>query len=178
MCKVIVLLAATAFMASTGFAQGTMGITFDPSDLVDVLETPAAPFFAYIYIGNATPTIGGYECSILISSGSVSLLAADGDNGWTNFGSVDNHLVGYMSPLPNTGDITVVCTLTLLDSSHEPDVTLVLDAAVPSSFSPETPGYADGSAELYACDELTIAVLNGDPPLQSASLSEIKALFD
>lgn len=168
-------------------AADTMGLFFSDfsfdEEAARVTTAVGSPFTAYIVLLDGTPsTVGAYEVGISFSSSTVSALAATGPNGWTNFGSILNHRVGYTSPLPVSSGGTVLGTLSLMQ----------LDGAVVDvEFGPSSPSsLGDGPAIVDGDDVetiLTCEVFGGGPVVASLNrppaerrevpLSQVKSLF-
>jgi hypothetical protein len=152
------------------------------------LESGSAPGNGYIILLYPTvDTIGGYELGIEFDPPTPFVLSVTGPNGWTNFGSNTNHLVGYQTPVPVADGGVVFATVSLLASGPE-TVNINFLAANPPSI-PGVPVIADGAdpENLIACQLAsapqfwpTVATLNGEGVVaaETRSLSGIKALFD
>jgi hypothetical protein len=149
------------------------------------IDTGAAPFNGYVVLLNPTvETVGGYEVGIAVSSPAVFVLGVTGPNGWTNFGSNLNHLVGYQQPLPVADGGTVFSTMQMLYTGTDL-VTISYGEADPPSI-PGGPVIANGAnpEDLIACNLVTdigyVATLNGDGVVatEEHTLSSVKALFD
>jgi len=148
-------------------------------------DTTASPFNGFIVLLNPTvDTVGGYEVGIEISDAGVFVLAAGGPNGWTNFGSNLNHLVGFQTPLPMVEGGTAVSTMQMLYAGTAL-VTISFGPSEPASI-PGVPVIANGAnpEELIACNLTSdvgyVATLNGDGVVatEAHSLSSVKALFE
>jgi hypothetical protein len=150
--KTLLTVILTLLIAGSAFAQlpNSMGVFFSDADLseanTNANPTANVPFDAYIALLNTEViTVGGYECG-LTAPGTLLALAADGPNGWTNFGGSNwNHLCGFMVPVPayQTGD-AVLGHLQLMYLSTDA-ANIVMGPATPSSFNNEGPGIADGA---------------------------------
>lgn len=169
-------------------AADTMGLFFDDSSF-DVESSRVAtavgqPFTAYLVLLDASPsTLGGYEVGITYSSSSVTTLAAQGPNGWTNFGDSENHLVGYVTPLPTSGVGTVLGSLSLIQFDSE-WVTIDFGPSSPASID-GSPVIADGADpdDLVACELFgggpRVADLNRPPQqYRERPLGAVKSLFE
>jgi len=166
----------------------TMGLFFDESDFDEdssrLATSVGQPFSAYVVLLDATPsTLGGYELGITYSSSTVTTLSVSGPNGWTNFGSSDNHLVGYVTPLPTSASGTVLGSLNLLQFDSD-WVTIDFGPSSPASIS-GSPVIADGASpdDLTACELFgggpTVADLNRPPQqYRERRLGRVKALFE
>lgn len=155
-----------------------------------------------VFLSPTLELVAGYEVAIGLD-GALTITSIDGPNGWTNYGSDTNHLVGYGTPLPANPDGTVFASLTMIASS-EATVELRLGPSVPSSVNGCCPAVAD-SENLYdlvlcsyaSCEEnwegdpeypALVATIHGDgvsmPPLcpdlpiENQNWSTIKGLFD
>ncbi len=173
------LLILVVFLVGAAAAQDVMSVSLDPDQLLHAAWVgPDAPFDCYIYVEAQTANVGGYEASVEIDPKVALVLQATGPNGWTNFGDTSNHIVGYMTPVPVSGGIAVLSTLTLM--ILEPDVLffIMLGPSTPSSFGDRAPGYADGTTpdDLYAC-ETRVTIVNEVLDSEIHSLAEVKELF-
>ena len=198
--KTLITVILTLLIAGSAFAQlqNSMGVFFSEADLSEgtTNANPAAntPFDAWIALLNTEViTVGGYECG-LTAPGTLLALAADGPNGWTNFGGSNwNHLCGFMVPVPayQTGN-AVLGHLQLMYMSTDP-AEIVMGPATPSSFNNEGPGIADGANPdwLLLCPYTSgpdaggvVATLHGDgitfPPVgtQAETWTGVKAIFN
>jgi hypothetical protein len=119
----------------------------------------------------------------------VFVLGVTGPNGWTNFGSPTNHLAGFQTPLPVSGNNTAVMATIQMLYSGSGLVDISMGASTPTSFDPPAPGIADGTDVdiLYPCFLTSgvasggvVATLNGGGVVatEAHSLSGVKALFD
>jgi hypothetical protein len=184
-CAVVLLAGGAA-----GLDQGdnAMGMFFGPDEYSDVGRWRDAyalgePFPAYVVLVNCTvELVGGYEVGITIPDDQVLVIEATGPNGWTNFGDNTNHLVGFMTPVPEVDGSVLLCTLTLVCNTP---------SAVPINYGPADPPsidlvpvIADGADPniLVPCDLFgganPVAGLNWEVAVNPRSLSGIKALFD
>ena len=108
-------------------------------------ESNFAPFNGYIVLfSNEVASVGGYEVGITTSDPGLFVLSASGPNGWTNFGSATNHLCGYMTALPLSGDGTVVLGQLQMLYTYTNSVEISFGPASPSSFGGLYGGIADG----------------------------------
>jgi len=173
--KTAMFLAAALLLAGVAGAQSDvdnmMTMFFDPEEFVDEntnIDPGNTVFQAYIVLLNSTVlSVGGYELGITLSDPSLVVLDATGPNGWTNFGSVLNHLAGYGAPLPAPSSGVVLATLTLLHYGSGL-VEIHFGNAFPPSFPDiEVPVIADGEnpdtlllCTLPTADGL-VATING-----------------
>jgi hypothetical protein len=188
--RTLLIVSMIALLAGAASAQdgNQFGIFFSDSDFTQEntnWDTDAAPFNGYlVLVGPTVSSVGGYECSIELSDATVFVLGVSGPNGWTNFGSNLNHLVGYQTPLPASLPGTVLATVNMLYTSMAL-VEIRIGPASPPSI-PGVPVIADGTdpENLIACscvtDDCLVATLNGDGVVatEDYSWSGVKALFD
>ncbi len=176
LCALVALLMPLSAMPAG--AQDTMGFTFTPDAVFPNTQVPVdEPFEGYIYLEPVTATVGGYECGFIHDPGELIVIHASGPSGWLNFGDLDNHLVGYGTPIPVTDEFVILATvLMIVTAQHE--VYLEAGPSEPSSFSPPSPGYADGLQpdDLYACTG-TVSTINGGLATATRSFSAIRDLF-
>ncbi len=197
--KTLLTVILTLLIAGSAFAQlpNSMGVFFSDADLseanTNANPTMNVPFDAWIALLNTEViTVGGYECG-LTAPGTLLALAADGPNGWTNFGGSNwNHLCGFMVPVPAVDGDAVLGHLQLMYLSTDA-ANIVMGPATPSSFNNEGPGIADGANPdwLILCPYTSgpdaggvVATLHGDgitfPPVgtQAETWTGVKALFN
>jgi hypothetical protein len=201
---IVVISLAGSAQAQWYFDENAMGLFFvaeideDHTNIDTGLGTAprSRPFQAYLMLTNCDFfTLAAYEVGISFDKTGASVLDATGPNGWTNFGSRDNHLVGYQTPLPIGYDGTVLSTLTIRFDRRDL-VYVYLGPSNPSSVGGEGPGIANGenSTQLAVCGYVSnpnlpeglVATLNGDGiyfpwykarQVEERSLSAVKALF-
>lgn len=206
--KTLLTLTLVVLMAGSAFAQldNSIGIFFVDSGFENPdpevvrantnFDPVGAPFNAYIcLVGTTMFSVAAYEVGMDIP-GDVFILGVTGPNGWTNFGQSDNHLAGFMTPVPCSAGYCVLSTLNLLYSGTE-TVEIYMGPAFPSSVDEEGPALADGANVdiLYVCNYTSgesgvgvtglVATLNGEGiefpggvATQAQSLSSVKALFN
>lgn len=200
----VISLAGSA-QAQWFFDENAMGLFFvaaeideDHTNIDTGLGTGnrSRPFQAYLMLTNCDFfTIGAYEVGISFDKTGASVLNATGPNGWTNFGSHGNHIVGFQTPLPIGYDGTVLSTLTIR-FDRDDLVYVYLGPANPSSVGGEGPAIANGQDpfELAVCGYVAnwnlpgglVATINGDGiyfpwykalDVEARSWSTVKALF-
>jgi hypothetical protein len=195
--KKLLALALVALMAGGASAQmydgaNMFGMFFSNTDFSEASTNHVnafAPFNGYIVLLNSeVASIGGYEVGITISDPGVFVLLASGPNGWTNFGSATNHLCGYMTALPCSGDADNYAVLGQMQMLYTGvnSVTISYGPASPSSFNNEGPGIAEGSNpdNLVLCHPTTpdgiVATINGNGVVatENHTLTSVKALFE
>ena len=199
--KTLLTLSLVVLLAGSALAQDTlpnaMGLFFSETELTEAntnMDTSGVPVDAYIALLNTDLfSVGAYEVGIEISDASVFILAADGPNGWTNFGQPNNHIVGYATPVPAVDGNAVLGHLSLLYSGAD-TVEMAFGPSTPSSFDGQGPGVADGTdpENLVLCTYVTgpdggglVATLNGAGVVfegggvatENHSWSGVKALF-
>jgi len=195
----IIIVLAGPVLAQVWDAPNSMGLFFSETDFsTDFTNADPAsgePFDAWIVVRwSSLQFIGGYECSLDMPA-TVFVLSVGGPNGWTNFGSQTNHLVGYATPVPAhaTGH-AVLAHLELYYASPGVWADINMLAAEPSSFGGEGPGVVDGvdldnlqlcrPSGYYCFSENLVATLWGDgiycDPLATEGLtwSSVKAVFE
>ena len=186
---VILVLALAVVTLADGVAraENTMGLFFDDRDFAEetsrVDTTPGVPFDAYVVLLDAGPSlIGAYELGISMTSSTVTTLSVTGPNGWTNFGASDNHIAGYVTPVPASSGGTVLASLRLMQMDSG-EVDIMFGPSSPSSLG-AAPAIADGSDPeiLLACELFgggpVVAGLNVPPPeRREVPLSHVKSLF-
>ena len=201
--KKLLALALVTMMAGGAMAQvhgevgGSMGLYFSSTEFSDEtsnMDTAAGDpaFNAYIVMLDCVSTsIGGYEVGITIPAG-IFVLSAVGPNGWVNFGTFTDHLVGYGEPLPVELDGTaVLATLQILDPvGGMPGEFLFGPSSVQSLPDWNGPAYTHGPDPtiILACTLPSgefnqvgvVATLNGEGVVatESAAWTDVKALFD
>ena len=200
--KTLLTLSLVVLLAGPALAQDTlpnaMGLFFSDTEFTEANTnadiTPGVPVDAYITLLN-TPlfSVGAYEVGIDISDAGVFVLVADGPNGWTNFGSATNHIVGYATPVPAIDGNAVLGHLNMLYSG-DATVEIAFGPSEPSSFDGQGPGLADGTdpENLVLCTYVTgpdegglVATFNGPGVVfdgggvatENQSWSGVKALF-
>ena len=184
-------------VAATAFAQleNSMGVFFSDTELIPATTnfdpTPSVPFSAWLALLNSTQaTIGGYECTVTAVP-DLTVLTVTGPNGWTNFGTFFNHLVGYGAPLPSADDV-VLATFQLMYLVDTPSG-IVLGPSDPSSVGGEGPAiWSDNPFILVTCNYTSgpnegglVATLHGDgivfPDIVAAETqnwSGVRSLFE
>ena len=193
--KKLLALALVAMMAGGAMAQvhNGMGIFFSDTVFDETTNTiaPAAstPFDMYlVLIAVDFANVGGYECGIEFSEVGTLLLSVGGPNGWTNFGDNTNHLVGYQSALPVSGDGSVVLATFSVMRLNTDAVDITLGPSDPASI-PGVPVVADHADpdNLHSCvltsgatSPGVVANYNGSGIVatEASSLTDVKALFD
>lgn len=199
--KTLLTLTLMLLMAGSACAQfdNSIGIFFvdsgfdDPNDArANTNFDPAgAPFNAHICVVATTVfSVAAYEVGIEISDPKLWILSVTGPNGWTNFGSDTNHLVGYMTPVPSSYGYAVLATMQLLYEGTEA-VNLFMGPATPSSVQGVGPAIVNGAdvEDVYVCNYTgwtnLVATLNGDgiefqstAATEARSLSSVRALFN
>jgi len=185
--KTLLMTLVIVVLAGAAMAQDSMGISASPDTHMNFVNiTSGVPFeFYLVLLDPSSGLIGGYECGVGFLGGNAPIvLGVTGPNGWTNFGSNLNHLVGFTSPLPAT-DVTVLATFSCLVVDPAPYETLVtMGASDPSSFGGEGPGYSDGDNPdlLILCDvpaDGIVGTISTEVVATEAlSLTSVKALFN
>jgi hypothetical protein len=191
--KKMLALALVALMAGGALAQGPeMGMFFDPADFNEDTTnfdvTPNAPFPAYlVVVGAQFDALAAYEVGISAPA-EVFFIDVGGPNGWTNFGSNTNHLVGFQTPVPMMEEGTVVAEMQMLTASEAPLVFEFGPADPPSDPDWNGPIVLDAADlnTLIPANLVTgepngvIATLNGDGvvAVENQTLSGVKALFE
>lgn len=188
MMKYLLTILTLALLTLPAMAENQMGISslddaLDPVNIIDI----NVPFSMHVILMDATqPTIGGYECSLIFEGDQPVVLGVDGPNEWTNFGSGDNHLVGYGTPLPVTSYM-ILATYSCLVLEGPFETYMVMGPSEPSSFEGQGPGYVDGENTdiLVLCtytldDDGVVGAISDDTvvPAVTQSLSAVKALFE
>jgi len=170
--------------------ENLMGLFFSDTEFYSentTIETIAVPFDSYIVAINPEVTsISGYEVSINIPDPTVFVLQTSGPNGWTNFGDNVNHLAGFGTPVPVTGDAAVLSTLRLLYAGEE-EIYISFGAATPPSIPDhDGPVIANGAnpdilipcvTTYFGTPSGWVAVLNPQVVVETTSLSKVKSLF-
>lgn len=178
--KTSLVLALLLALAVPAAAQSSMGITFSDAAIVNTTDVNEySLLLAYMYIETPNASIGGYEASIDLDP---NLFVANlaGPNGWTNFGALDNHLVGFMTPLANGPEgWVVICTITFIVAAPNSNMVIALGPSTPSSFGGLVPGFADGVDPniLVPCEPVD-GIINPVVATEARSFSAVKALFD
>jgi len=192
--KKLLVLGLVAVMATGALAQSSeenmMGMFFSNTEFTDEYTNHVNTFVAFngyvVLLNPMVEFVGGYELGISFSDPAPFVLGVTGPNGWTNFGSLTNHICGYQIPLPvENPDGVVLVTMNMLHTAVDP-VAISFGPSNPSSFGGEGPGIADGvnTDLLYLCPLTTpdgvVATVNGDGVVatESQSLSSVKALFN
>jgi hypothetical protein len=189
----LVILAVALVMAGPSLdpgaarAENVMGLFFDDRDFAAetsrVDTTPGVPFDAYVVLLDAGPSlIGAYELGISMTSSTVTTLSVTGPNGWTNFGAADNHIAGYVTPVPASSGGTVLASMRFMQMDRG-EVDIMFGPSSPSSLG-GAPVIADGSDPeiLLACELFgggpVVAGLNVPPPeRREVPFSHVKSLF-
>jgi len=177
MRRFVIALISLVVLAGAATAQSTMAISFVSDDLVSNTAPTDPMVDMYILIDTEFDSIAAYECSVMLGAEGVFVLSATGPNGWTNFGSITNQIVGFTEPLPADG-WTLVCEMRLLLTNLDIYCPVILGPYSPSSFDPPAPGIANGENldEIQACTAIN-GYINGEVAVESVSLSSVKALF-
>jgi hypothetical protein len=198
---VAVIAIAGGVQAQGYFDENSLGLFFfdgaisEENTNIDTSTLPG-PFQAYLVITNCEFfAIDAYEVGISFDD-KVAVLEASGDNGWTNYGSVTNHLVTYQAPVYVDQGTAVLSTLTLLHGRSDP-VNVFLGPADPSGVGGEGPAIANGAdpSDWAVCSYTSdpdvhavghVATFNGDgivfpygrsTSVESRRWSDVKALF-
>jgi len=190
--KKLLALALVALMAGSALAQAPeIGMFFSDTEFTQEtanIASPAGPFNGYVVLlGSDLSILGGYEVGIAEDSGgTLFALSVTGPNGWTNFGSNFNHLVGFQTPLPVVPEGVVLSTVQMLYSGTDV-VTFTMGASNPNSIDDhDGPVIADGSDpnNLVACwttggaPTAPVASVNGQVvAVEAETLTGVKALF-
>jgi hypothetical protein len=194
--KLLIVTSLVLLVAVSASAQleNSIGMFFSESeftrDNTNYDPVVGTPFDAWTVLLNPTVgSVGGYEASFAVDP-SLIALAVDGPNGWTNFGSQYNHLVGYQTPVITGGDAVLGHFLFIYLVPTPSDI--FMGPSSPSSVGGAGPAIADGGNPdiLLVCNYTSgpgfgglVATLNGagiDFPVatQERTLSDVKALFD
>jgi len=191
--SLLCLIAYTALAQEPGDYGGIMGLYFSDTEFSSStanIDTGAAPFSMYlVLLDGQIETLAAYEAQFSFTSEEVFILDATGPNGWTNFGSITDHMAGYMTPLPLAASGSVISTMTLLYPGTDQ-----VDIFLGGSTLESLPGWdgpvivAPGPDQpLLACDLSSgasgttdvVAWLNRVPvAVENHSLSEVKSLFE
>lgn len=182
---VLALFIALLAVGATAQETETLGLFFSDTEFTPEYtnwDNTFAPFNMYlVLLGCTVDYIGAYEVGLEFSDPSVFVLATTGPNGWTNFGSPLNHLVGFQTPIPCDPDGVILCTFNLLYSGTDV-VCINLIPAVPSSLG-DVPAIADGEnpdilmpCQIYNAPGCT-ATINDVVAAEGQSLTHIKGLF-
>jgi hypothetical protein len=206
--KKLLIIALTVVLAGGAMAQewvwygGAMGVYFSDTEFTAEttnLETTVPVFEFYIVLRDAQVNlVAAYECGLEFTDPTVFFLNATGPGGWTNFGALDNHLVGFQTPQPvdANGDV-VLSTVTALYVGSDP-IDLYMGPSSPSTGEPDHnpwgytwngPLIADGEDfDILLCCHLTsgaagypdvVATLNGSVvAVEGRSWSQVKGLFE
>jgi hypothetical protein len=196
--KALMIASLVLLVSVPAFAQleNSIGIFF--SDMEFTAENTnfdpvvAVPFDAWIVLLNPTvDTVGAYEASFTVDP-SLLAVGVGGPNGWTNFGTPPfNHLVGYQVPVPAFGEDVVLGFFGFLYLVGTPSE-IYMGPSEPSSVGGAGPAITDGANPeiLLVCNYTSgpdfgglVATLYGTGidfpvPVESRSLSGVKALFD
>jgi hypothetical protein len=184
--------------------MNSMGMFFSDDDFYEqntnidtnsLAGTAPDPFEAHIVVLECDfDSIAAYEVGISFDR-KVIVLDEWGPNGWTNFGSPTNQLVGYQTPLPVPYGGAVLATLSILYLGSE-TVNVDFGPSDPSSVEGDGPAIANGAdpTELLTCNytsnqwlhpEGHVATINGNgiqfywnkAQVDHRSWSELKSLF-
>lgn len=202
--KKLLALVFVAVMVGGAIADDApgMGVFFSDTDFTAdqtniVVDAPYAPFDAYLVVIDVPlSSVGGYEVGLhlvdaagdTMGTENYMIMSVGGPNGWTNFGTNTNHLVGYTVPVPLVDGACVLSTINMMMVLLDP-LTIEVGPALPSSVGDEGPfpAIADGGDpnNLIACFATGgttpggVATINGEGSIatESRSLSSVKALF-
>ena len=114
------------------------------------------------------------------------ILAATGPNGWTNFGSPTNHLVGFQVPVIVQTEIGVLCQMDCIGLSIPDQASHVVYGPSDPQSIPDHDGpvYANGvnPEDLVPCGYVNgspdVFLFGGVVGVEAQTLSGVKALFD
>jgi hypothetical protein len=200
----VLLLAGVATAQEWIWYGGQMGVYFSETEFnpatTNLDTSPGVPFYFYIVLRDAqVATVGGYECSFEYVPAEVFVLAVIGrTEGFINFGTIQNHLVGFGEPLPVDGNgDAVFCDVLNLYLGSDP-VDLVMGPSDPSTGDPDHnpwgytwngPLIGDGiDPDILLCCHLTsgaagypdvVATLNAlVVATESQTLTQVRRLFD
>jgi hypothetical protein len=149
-----------------------------PDTNVNIMA-PVNAFIVLLY--PSLESVGGYEVGIALN-GPGFILSVVGPNGWTNFGSSTNHLVGFQTPVPAGEYGMVLCVMNIFPQGT---IEFGFGPSEPASI-PGVPVIADGTnpENLLPCELTTpdgiVATLNGGGvvAVEERTLSSVKALFN
>jgi len=169
------------FFSDTEFSDSTNGI-----------DTPGAPFNAYIVVLNPeVETIGGYEVAISITDPTVFIMSTLTLNKWVIADHMRNQIVRFSTPVPVVDSVAILCTMQMLYSGTD-HVDILFGPADPLSIPGHNgPVLVDG-ANLNTQEILIpcgtpyheslggwVASFNspGILPVKTGSFSNLKAMF-
>jgi hypothetical protein len=180
-------------MAGGAMAQEAgIGIFFSDSEFTDANTNTSAggspQDMFVVLLGGPFDTIAAYELGITFTGVAPFILAATGPGGWTNFGTNENHLVGYQVAQPLANGALVLCTMSIL-ATDAGTTEILIGPSDPSSFDPQVPGIANGANpdDLLPCGLTAgqtvpgvVATINGGgiTATESRTLSDVKSLFE
>jgi len=80
----------------------------DDGQLVDQIVTESGLIDAHLVLSSDVDAVSTFEAALEFSTSSLLILAINGPNGFTNFGSPQEIVAGYTTPLPVQGQAILV----------------------------------------------------------------------
>ena len=154
----------------SALSENLFGLYYDQAATIDEIEiSPNSQHVLYLVVINPVSAnggvqmIGGFECSILPSTGDFLLGVAFPLDAINIYGSADNMMVGYTQGLQvASGNGTTLATVTVLTMGNNPEG-YYLQPASPSSH-PNKMAYLDlSSSEGLIVDVLPVSGSNDLP---------------
>jgi hypothetical protein len=137
----------------------------DDGELVDQIVTDAGLINAHLVLFSDVAEVGAFEATLEIGSPVLVILAVAGPNGFTNFGSPQEIVAGYTTPLPVQDQAILVSIQMLLASSDH-----VMICVTGASF---VDGDGVGHSCQGLCSEINPVVAN-----EAVTFGAIKRLFE
>lgn len=144
----------------------SMIVLYEDADgnLVDQISAYVGLVNAHLVLNCEADQVVSFEAGIQMDPPVLFVVSMSGPNGFMNWGTLDEIIAGYTTPLP-VQEQTILCSLALL-----------LVAEVPVTVCVTDPSFSDGNSEhdcLGLCSEINPVVAAAP-----TTFSVIKGMFD
>lgn len=137
----------------------------DDGQLVDQIVTESGLIDAHLVLSSDVDAVSTFEAALEFSTSSLLILAINGPNGFTNFGSPQEIVAGYTTPLPVQGQAILVSIQMMLASPD--DVMICVTGA----------SFVDGDGIGHSCQGLC-SEINPVVANEAVTFGAIKRLFE
>lgn len=137
----------------------------DDGQLVDQIVTDTGLINAHLVLFSDADAVNAFEAALEINSPALFILAVTGPNGFTNFGSPQEILGGYTTPLPVQGQAILVSIQMMLAS---PDYVMICVTGA---------SFVDGDGVGHSCQGLC-SEINPVVANEAVTFGAIKRLFE
>lgn len=155
-----------AFSGQVAAQDCSMIVLFEEDgQLVDQIVADSGLIDAHLVLDSDAADVSSFEATLEFSTPTLFILAISGPNGFSNYGSLQEILGVYTTPLPVQGQTILVSIQMLLASSD-----YVMVCVTGASF---IDGNGNGHSCQGLCSEINPVVAN-----EALTFSTIKSLFE